>query len=135
MTFQPGQSGNPTGRPQEKILTEALKLEAAQVIRSGKYKGMKKLRVAARRVVDRAVDGDLAAFNVLMDRFEGKPMQANETRLELGASELFLEVLRAMNRPKAIAESNRDAAEMNRDAAEMTVINAEVSPEAQSDKP
>jgi len=37
--------------------------------------GFKKLRVACDKIVDKAVEGDVQAFNAMADRIDGKPIQ------------------------------------------------------------
>ena len=63
---------------------------AVSRVQEGDPAGRKKLAVAAAAVVEKAVDGDLAAFKEIADRIDGRPMQAVDvtTRHEQSASEL-----------------------------------------------
>lgn len=72
MAFKKGQSGNPGGRRVEKLVADAIRLAANEI---DEATGKKKLRVAAEKIVDKAVQGDLAAFNTIADRLDGKPVQ------------------------------------------------------------
>ena len=72
MPFKKGQSGNPYGRLTEKLVTDAMRIAAKEI---DPKSGKQKLRVAAEQIVNKAVQGDLAAFAILADRLEGKPLQ------------------------------------------------------------
>lgn len=64
--FQPGQSGNPNGRPKKgTAITDVLRemLEANPDIK----------RKLSNKLLELALEGDLAAINILLDRLEGKP--------------------------------------------------------------
>ena len=69
--FQPGQSGNPNGRPKTKPFREAIQraLEAA-----GDDKEM--LRKVAAALVEKAMAGDIPAIKEIADRMDGKVAQA-----------------------------------------------------------
>lgn len=69
MAFQPGQSGNPTGRRKEKPWRDALTL----ALKDGD--GLK-LRNIAEKLVAAAEAGDLQAIKEIADRLDGKPVQA-----------------------------------------------------------
>jgi len=75
MPFQPGQSGEPTGKagPRGKILTEALKRALARSGDGDLYAGCNKVAQAA---VDAALAGEQWAIKEVWDRLEGKPAQA-----------------------------------------------------------
>jgi len=45
-----------------------------------KAKGMRKLRVIADQLVDKACEGDLAAIAMVADRLDGKPVSEHITR-------------------------------------------------------
>jgi hypothetical protein len=45
-----------------------------------------KLRKACEAVLDKAVEGDIQAFNAFADRIDGKPIQATEMTLTQGNS-------------------------------------------------
>ena len=69
MPFEPGQSGNPKGTAPKKIWIAALNRSIAQ-------DDGKRLRAAAEKLLDLAVDGDVAALKELGDRLDGKPAQS-----------------------------------------------------------
>lgn len=70
MTFAPGQSGNPGGRPKERPFRDALRLEIAAA-----GENQRKLRAIARALLDRAETGDVPAIVQLRDTLDGKPAQ------------------------------------------------------------
>lgn len=70
--FQPGQSGNPGGRPKSnKRWRDALNLALSE----NDYAG---LREIADKLVAMAKEGDLAAIKEIGDRLDGKPIQVME---------------------------------------------------------
>lgn len=73
--FQPGQTGNPGGRPKERPIRNALKS-----IVEGDKKTVAKLpddlKAIAQKLIDKAKDGDMAAWKEFADRYEGKVPQA-----------------------------------------------------------
>lgn len=72
--FQPGQSGNPGGRPKTKILTDALRLHLDEKDKAGVTNAEK----LARALVARALTGDVSAYREICDRVEGKsPLEAD----------------------------------------------------------
>lgn len=87
MPFRKGQSGNPGGRARERAIANAMRLAANEVDTAT---GLKKLRLACEKVVNAAVEGDLAAFNVMADRIDGKPAQ--DTTLTVNDERSFAEL-------------------------------------------
>ena len=76
--FQPGQSGNPSGRPKTNYaLIEALE-------RALDAEAMEKL---ATKVVALALSGDTTMIKYLYDRFIGLPVQRHEAKLEYDVRE------------------------------------------------
>ncbi len=63
MKFQPGQSGNPGGRPKRKPISDAY----ADVLCDSA-----KLKAFAKAVVDKAIAGDIQAAKEVADRLEGR---------------------------------------------------------------
>lgn len=68
MTWKPGQSGNPHGRPSKKPITLALEMELKAE--------PKRARRIARRLLDMAEAGDLPAIKEVLDRTDGKAAQS-----------------------------------------------------------
>lgn len=71
MPWQPGQSGNPSGKVAEKPFLEALR-------RAIKQDDSVKLRQAAEKLLDAAAAGEPWAIQHLADRVDGKPKQQSE---------------------------------------------------------
>jgi hypothetical protein len=69
MPWQPGQSGNPTGRARSKPFAEALKRAIAQ-------NDAKKLRAIAEKLLEKAAEGEGWAIRELADRLDGKAHQS-----------------------------------------------------------
>jgi hypothetical protein len=72
VSFIKGQSGNPGGRPQDKPITDALRLAV-------KENDAKALKNIVRVVVAQAQAGDQWAVQFVTDRLEGKAIQQIET--------------------------------------------------------
>jgi hypothetical protein len=72
--FLPGVSGNPSGRGSAQSLVAALRAE----LHEREEGGRPALREIAARLVDMAVGGDLRAIREVLDRMDGKPLQAVE---------------------------------------------------------
>jgi len=60
--------GNQNGTKENKLITNALRRAATQ--------NPDKLRKACEKVVDDAANGNLASFNAMADRLDGKPPQS-----------------------------------------------------------
>lgn len=63
MTFKPGQSGNPRGRPKETSLTAYARLLVKQADRRKKI---------VKAWLNKAESGDLKALEMLLERLDGK---------------------------------------------------------------
>lgn len=75
--FQPGQSGNPGGRPKRGWNWSALFEEAAEeqlTTKDGKITDKAK-KFIAKKIVRMAVDGDIAAIKEIVNRMDGMPQQ------------------------------------------------------------
>ena len=75
--FAPGHSGNPEGRPRmgsswAEVMRTALEMEA------GGEDGIAVKEKIVQVLIDRAVNGDLRAIEIIFDRTEGKPRQMLE---------------------------------------------------------
>lgn len=83
-SWQPGQSGNPHGRPPKDWTWKDLLSEAAEEIletkdKQGKVTGRKALKqLVARKMLTKAASGDTAAARLIMDRMDGMPEQATD---------------------------------------------------------
>ena len=69
--FQPGQSGNPSGRPKSKPFREAIQRALEE---AGNDKDA--LQAVATALVGKAMMGDVPAIKELADRMDGKVAQA-----------------------------------------------------------
>lgn len=68
--------GSPTsGNKRDKLIRDALMI-AVNRVQEGDPQGRKKLAIAAAAVVEKAVEGDLAAFKEIADRIDGKAPQS-----------------------------------------------------------
>jgi len=68
--------GSPTsGNKRDKLVRDALMI-AVNRVQEGDPQGRKKLAIAAAAVVEKAVEGDLAAFKEIADRIDGKAPQS-----------------------------------------------------------
>jgi hypothetical protein len=84
--WQPGQSGNPGGRPKKKLIDEALAelLEAQDSAEAGEL---------AKVLLAKAKDGDVRAAQLIAERTQGKPNQKVElTGKDGGAIDTTLRV-------------------------------------------
>jgi hypothetical protein len=76
--FQPGQSGNPGGRPKKLPITDVLREQLTRTIPVKTPKGMTADERIARALIKKAVDGDLRAIAEIADRTEGKATERHE---------------------------------------------------------
>jgi len=72
--FQPGQSGNPKGRPKSITLSEAYRRELAR-IDPNDPQGRTHAEVLAEQMIAKAKTGDVQALKEIADRVEGKARQ------------------------------------------------------------
>jgi hypothetical protein len=79
MPFTKGQSGNPNGRPKKgRTLTE----EIERVLRGKGPGGRPNKALFAERVVQLAIEGNVAAANLVLSYIDGKPLQAIDLTTE-----------------------------------------------------
>lgn len=69
---------SPPNRRDSAIWTHALRRAAFATIANGPDRGSRKIELIARKVVQLAMDGDLAAAREVGDRLEGRPLQRIE---------------------------------------------------------
>ena len=79
--FQPGQSGNPKGRPKSITLSEALRQQLAQQI-PGKSEQTYAEKIAL-MLCKEAAKGNVGAAREIADRTEGKPRQTVDVDMSL----------------------------------------------------
>lgn len=72
----------PQGAKPDKLWTDAIRIAALEAFESGS--DVKKLRKAAEKLVELALNGDIAALKEMGDRLEGKPTQRVEATGEGG---------------------------------------------------
>jgi Family of unknown function (DUF5681) len=72
--FQPGQSGNPSGRPKDLVTRELRELMLRQCYLDKKRRSWGE--VIAEAIGRKARNGDVRAFEAIADRTDGKPAQA-----------------------------------------------------------
>jgi hypothetical protein len=75
--FQPGQSGNPGGRPKNAPLSHACRELLARAV-PGDPEGRTYSEAIAGTLAERALAGDIRAAQEIADRAEGKPRQSLE---------------------------------------------------------
>ena len=112
-SYHKGQSGNPKGRPKG---TVSIKAQLAKVLDSmapatalklfqdelkGKNKAKNKDLVAL-AMVRAALGGEVPAMKMLLEQFDGKPVQPVDMNAKISANEEALEVIRAIGRAKGI---------------------------------
>lgn len=71
--FQPGQSGNPGGKPKQKEMRDALRLALRDDVDAPPRN---KMDAIVRAHVEKALEGDMAAIKEIYDRIDGKVAQA-----------------------------------------------------------
>ncbi len=75
--FKPGESGNPLGHARKKSLTDMIRLVAHEEVKALDADGknprtVKRLRLVAEALVNKAAEGDVAAIRETLDRLDGK---------------------------------------------------------------
>ena len=76
MVFQPGQSGNPGGRPKREWTWSSLIAEEMEKVLTAKDGTKDKTKnFVAKRLVKMAIDGDIMAQKEIMNRMDGNPTQ------------------------------------------------------------
>jgi hypothetical protein len=106
------------GKP-DKLIRDALML-AVNRVQEGDPDGRKKLAIAAAAVVEKAVEGDLAAFKEIADRIDGKAPQSVDvtTRHEQPITEWTDADLE-----RVIADRSASSARTSKKAEGKTVLN------------
>jgi len=86
--FQPGQSGNPSGRPPKSILDRELEACLASFIKTnkrgpdGKRKRKLVAQIFARKLIDQALAGKQGMAQLIAERVGGKPTQSIDAKIE-----------------------------------------------------
>jgi len=75
--WQPGQSGNPSGRPRTAALSHALRQKLAEFVPDDPERRTYAQKLAD-SLIDKAMKGDPDTFRAIVDRVEGKPLQSFE---------------------------------------------------------
>jgi len=71
-------SNNPDGRKPDKLISDAIRLALHREAQDARGRPTKKLALIADQLVNKAVDGDMAAIREVIDRIEGRPMQTTD---------------------------------------------------------
>ena len=79
MAWKKGQSGNPGGRPAEKIFAEAVRM---MVNETDDVRKKRKLRALAEELYAQAMSGQGWAFQMIADRLDGKPAQESTVTID-----------------------------------------------------
>jgi Family of unknown function (DUF5681) len=106
--FKKGVSGNPNGGPKDKIFTDAIRLALKRPDGQDKKTALAKI---ANKLVQEAIKGSLPAIAMVMDRIEGKPVQAI-----------------------AVSHDDRDSIEQFTDAELTALMRSRIAEEAQRQK-
>lgn len=97
--FKKGVSGNPSGRPHSKILSEAYK-KTLEMVDTEKWPNPRtNAEAIAQALVKKARAGNESVARELADRTEGKPRQAYEVKLSI-FDELSERIEKARRRTK-----------------------------------
>lgn len=79
MAWKKGQSGNPLGRPREKVFADAIRMVLAE---DCPKTGKRKLRRLAEKLYEQAIKGEGWAMCQIADRLDGKPARESTLTLE-----------------------------------------------------
>lgn len=80
--FKPGQSGNPSGRPKSKLLSEAYRAKLGELV-PGDKEGRTYAEMICDAMVKLAMKGKHLHASEIADRVEGKPRQAYDVELSV----------------------------------------------------
>jgi hypothetical protein len=83
VTEMPARITPSAGKKPDKYITDALRIELHQEALGCNGKMTKKLRLLARKLIDRAIEGDVAAAKEVIDRVEGRVPQSVTTEGDL----------------------------------------------------
>ncbi len=81
--FQPGQSGNPAGRPKgarDRAISTYLLNELATKVRNGEEEKTK-LEALVKKLIDDALNGNYKAMEIVLDRAYGKAKEIIEAQI------------------------------------------------------
>jgi hypothetical protein len=119
--FQKGQSGNPAGRPKKgQALTDILRKELNKrtIYDEDQKTYIARKTAIIRKMIDLAIEGDLAAQKYIFDRVDGKPMESMELTGQNGGPLAFVELLEAAHKRRKEAEENLDGDEEDTEGGE-----------------
>lgn len=84
--FKKGKSGNPKGRPKkENSLTDILRSkmdDKTEITIKGKKCILPVGEAIAEKLIQKTLNGNLKAIELIVNRLEGKPLQAIESKIE-----------------------------------------------------
>lgn len=88
--FQPGQSGNPAGRPKYTTVSEAIREQLKTLDKNGAYTLAEQIADA---LIQQCLKGNVKAIKELIDRMEGKARQPIEIVRERQTAEIAIQQL------------------------------------------
>jgi Family of unknown function (DUF5681) len=113
--FQPGQSGNPFGRPKWKLLSDTYRAKLAELVPGDKL-GRNYAEAIADAAFAAALKGNIGAFQEIADRTEGKPAQAialsGDLRVNMTVEEIDAQIMELLDEAEARERSRRHDSEI-----------------------
>ena len=88
--FQPGQSGNPAGRPKYTTVSEAIREQLKELDKTGAHTLAEQIADA---LIQQCLKGNVKAIKELIDRMEGKARQPIEIVRERQTAEIAIQQL------------------------------------------
>ena len=107
--FLAGQSGNPSGKPKQKFMTEALQFHLLRPADLPPHKPRNAAEAIAGQIVKQAMEGDTTSQQMCYDRIEGKAIQTikdESDRAPMDIMEAARRIAFAMNTARLTGEQS-----------------------------